>query len=113
MPEHSVYTVASPEGCAAILWGDAGRANEAAENLRLTSDDLAGFGIVDEIVKEPLGGAHRDAAAFIARVLDAVDAALARFESIPPDQLRADRYRKYRRIGAWQVEVERKVSALT
>jgi acetyl-CoA carboxylase carboxyl transferase subunit alpha len=113
MPEHSVYTVASPEGCAAILWGDAGRANEAAENLRLTSDDLAGFGIVDEIVKEPLGGAHRDAPAFIARVLDAIDGALGRLESTPPDQLRADRYRKYRRIGAWQGEVERKVSALT
>lgn len=112
MPEHSIYTVASPEGCAAILWGDAARANEAAENLRLTSEDLAGFGIVDEIVKEPLGGAHRDAAAFIVRVLDAIEAALARLESASPDQLRADRYRKYRRIGAWQIEIERKVSAL-
>ena len=62
MLQHSVYSVASPEGCAAILWGDAAKAEEAAARLRLTSDDLLGFGIVDEVVPEPLGGAHRDAA---------------------------------------------------
>jgi len=60
MLEHSVYSVASPEGAAAILWGDSARAEEAASRLRLTADDLMRFGIVDEIVPEPLGGAHRD-----------------------------------------------------
>jgi acetyl-CoA carboxylase carboxyl transferase subunit alpha len=105
MAENAIYSVASPEGCAAILWGDASRAPEAAEHLKLTSHDLLGFGIVDEIVTEPLGGAHRESAAFVARLLDAVEAALARLTSIPSDQLREMRYRKYRRIGSWREEV--------
>ncbi len=100
MLEHSVYSVASPEGCAAILWGDAGKAEEAASRLRLTSDDLLGFGIVDEIVPEPLGGAHRDAHGTIDSVLSAIDGALARLVTIPPGELRARRYDKFRRIGA-------------
>ncbi len=78
MLEHAVYSVASPEGAAAILWGDAARAEEAATRLRLTSDDLLEFGIVDEMIPEPLGGAHRDPSGTVERVLDAVDAALAR-----------------------------------
>jgi acetyl-CoA carboxylase carboxyl transferase subunit alpha len=100
MLEHSVYSVASPEGCAAILWGDASKAEEAASRLRLTSEDLLGFGIIDEIVPEPVGGAHRDAPGTIGRVLDAIDAALARLSAITPDDLRARRYDKYRRVGA-------------
>ncbi len=98
--EHAVYSVASPEGAAAILWGDAARAEEAATRLKLTSDDLLQFGIVDEVIPEPLGGAHRDAAGIVARVLDAVDAALGALSALPPDQLREGRYRKFRRIGA-------------
>jgi acetyl-CoA carboxylase carboxyl transferase subunit alpha len=100
MLEHSVYSVASPEGCAAILWGDATKAEEAAARLRLTSDDLLGFGIIDQIVPEPLGGAHRDVDGTIARVFDAVDGALTRLANVPPDALRAGRYDKFRRIGA-------------
>ena len=100
MLEHSVYSVASPEGCAAILWGDATKAEEAAARLRLTSDDLLGFGIIDQIVPEPLGGAHRDVEGTIGRVFDAVDAALTRLATVPPDALRASRYDKFRRIGA-------------
>jgi len=69
--------VASPEGCAAILWGDAARAPEAAEHLKLTSEDLVRFGIVDRIVSEPLGGAHRDPGGFVTRVLGSFDAELA------------------------------------
>jgi acetyl-CoA carboxylase carboxyl transferase subunit alpha len=98
--EHAVYSVASPEGAAAILWGDAARAEEAATRLKLTSDDLLQFGIVDEVIPEPLGGAHRDAAATVARVLDAVDHALGALAAVLPDQLRDGRYRKFRRIGA-------------
>ena len=99
MLEHAVYSVASPEGCAAILWGDAAKAEEAAARLRLTSDDLKGFGIVDEIVPEPLGGAHRDPRGTIGNVLSSIDAALARLVTIPTGELRARRYDKFRRIG--------------
>jgi len=94
-----VYSVASPEGCAAILWGDAGKAEEAAARLRLTSEDLRGFGIVDEIVPEPLGGAHRDPHGTIGNVLSSIDGALARLANVPPDELRARRYEKFRRVG--------------
>jgi acetyl-CoA carboxylase carboxyl transferase subunit alpha len=99
MLEHSVYSVASPEGCAAILWGDAGKAEEAAARLRLTSDDLLGFGIIDEIVPEPLGGAHRDARGTIDSIMTAIDAALVRLSLFPAVELRARRYQKFRRIG--------------
>jgi acetyl-CoA carboxylase carboxyl transferase subunit alpha len=98
--QHSVYSVASPEGAAAILWGDAARAEEAATRLKLTSDDLLTFGIVDEVIPEPIGGAHRDAAGTIARVLDAVDRALDALIPIPSAELRDRRYAKFRRIGA-------------
>ncbi|HUA07899.1 MAG TPA: acetyl-CoA carboxylase carboxyltransferase subunit alpha [Candidatus Acidoferrales bacterium] len=104
MLEHSVYSVASPEGCAAILWGDASKAEEAASRLKLTSADLQQFGIIDEIVGEPLGGAHRDPGAVIATVLGSVSAAVERFARSSPQELREARYRKYRRIGAWQTE---------
>jgi acetyl-CoA carboxylase carboxyl transferase subunit alpha len=100
MLEHSVYSVASPEGCAAILWGDAAKAEEAAARLRLTSEDLLGFGIIDEIVPEPVGGAHRDVAGTIARVFDAIDGAVGRLAPTPAAALRARRYDKFRRIGA-------------
>ena len=98
--QHAVYSVASPEGCAAILWGDAAKADEAASRLRLTSDDLLSFGIVDEILPEPLGGAHRDTHGTIERVVTAIDAALARLSAVPVDELRTRRYEKFRRIGA-------------
>jgi acetyl-CoA carboxylase carboxyl transferase subunit alpha len=100
MLEHAVYSVASPEGAAAILWGDAARAEEAATRLKLTSDDLLQFGIVDEVILEPLGGAHRDGAGTVARVLDAVDCALDALAPVPADELVDRRYRKFRRIGS-------------
>ena len=102
MLEHSYYSVASPEGCAAILWSDAGKAEEAASHLKLTAQDLKGFGIVDEIVPEPIGGAHREAAGTISRVMKAIELALAELSSLSPDRLREVRYLKYRRIGAWE-----------
>ena len=104
MLEHSTYSVASPEGCAAILWSDATKAEEAAARLKLTAQDLQGFGIVDEIVPEPLGGAHRDASAVVARVLTAVDVAVTRLKMLSPEKLLEERYRKYRRLGSWEEE---------
>ncbi|MBV8344216.1 MAG: acetyl-CoA carboxylase carboxyltransferase subunit alpha [Candidatus Eremiobacteraeota bacterium] len=104
MLEHSTYSVASPEGCAAILWSDAGKAEEAAARLKLTADDLRRFGIVDEILAEPLGGAHRNAADVVVRTLAAVDAAVARLSSLPVERLLEERYRKYRLLGEWQDE---------
>ena len=99
MLEHSTYSVASPEGCAAILWSDAGKAEEAAARLKLTADDLRRFGIVDEIVPEPLGGAHRDAATVVKRVLDALGESLTRLNVLSPEALLEHRYEKYRRLG--------------
>jgi acetyl-CoA carboxylase carboxyl transferase subunit alpha len=102
MLQHSIYSVASPEGCAAILWGDSAKAEEAAAHLKLTAEDLLSFGIVDEILSEPLGGAHREPVAFVSRVLVAAARDLDRLSSKCPDELRDGRYKKYRRIGAWQ-----------
>jgi acetyl-CoA carboxylase carboxyl transferase subunit alpha len=101
MLENSYYSVASPEGCAAILWSDASKADEAAAHLKLTAQDLRGFGIVDHIVPEPIGGAHRDAAGTIARVLNSIELALGELAVMPPERLREARYLKYRRIGEW------------
>ena len=104
MLEHSTYSVASPEGCAAILWSDAGKAEEAAARLKLTANDLHRFGIVDEIVPEPLGGAHRNAEDVVTRTLVAIDAALERLTPVTAERLLDERYAKYRRLGEWQAE---------
>jgi acetyl-CoA carboxylase carboxyl transferase subunit alpha len=92
--EHSWYCVASPEGCAAILWGDASKADEAAARLRLTSEELQKFGIVDEIIPEPLGGAHRDASGTIERVMKSIGVQLDRYANRAIDEIVAARYRR-------------------
>jgi acetyl-CoA carboxylase carboxyl transferase subunit alpha len=102
MLEHSTYSVASPEGCAAILWSDATKAEEAAARLKLTAQDLQRFGIIDEIVDEPLGGAHRDGGNVVTRVLAVIDAAVTRLSASTPEELLEERYRKYRRLGERQ-----------
>ncbi|MBV8435452.1 MAG: acetyl-CoA carboxylase carboxyltransferase subunit alpha [Candidatus Eremiobacteraeota bacterium] len=104
MLEHSTYSVASPEGCAAILWSDASKAEEAASRLKLTAGDLHDFGIVDEIVPEPLGGAHRDVAAVVGRTLSAIETSVTRLSALSPEELLEERYRKYRRLGTWHAE---------
>jgi acetyl-CoA carboxylase carboxyl transferase subunit alpha len=104
MLEHSTYSVASPEGCAAILWSDASKAEEAAARLKLTADDLRRFGVVDEILSEPLGGAHRNAEVVVARTLAAIDLALTHLAVLSTERLLEERYRKYRRLGEWQAE---------
>jgi acetyl-CoA carboxylase carboxyl transferase subunit alpha len=100
MLQHSIYSVASPEPAATILWRDATKAEEAAKRLRLTSDDLFEFGIVDEVLAEPLGGAHRDADVVIASVLAADRRAIERLSKIASDELLDRRYEKYRRMGS-------------
>ncbi|HYL26232.1 MAG TPA: acetyl-CoA carboxylase carboxyltransferase subunit alpha [Candidatus Nitrosotalea sp.] len=104
MLEHSTYSVASPEGCAAILWSDASKAEEAAARLKLTADDLRRFGVVDEIIAEPLGGAHRNAEDVVRRTLDAIDRELTQLSGLSLESLLDERYRKYRRLGEWQSE---------
>lgn len=104
MLEHSTYSVASPEGCAAILWSDASKAEEAAARLKLTADDLRRFGVVDEIIAEPLGGAHRNAEDVVRRTLDAIDRELTKLTPLPVERLLDERYQKYRRLGEWQAE---------
>jgi len=99
MLEHAVYSVISPEGCASILWRDPGRAEEAATAMKITAPDLARFGIIDEIVPEPPGGAHSDWDAMF-RSLDAVLARhLAGLSALSPDELVAARYEKFRAMG--------------
>jgi len=99
MLEHAVYSVISPEGCASILWRSAEQAKEAAEALKLTAEDLQKLGIIDEIVVEPLGGAHRDRIHTIQTLGDAVDAALAELCRQDGARLRAERREKFLAMG--------------
>ena len=99
MLEHAVYSVISPEGCASILWRDAAQAPAAAEALRLTAQDLRQFGLIDRIIAEPLGGAHRDPAATIAAVGEAVAEALAPLDGLDGATLRTRRREKFLAMG--------------
>ena len=99
MLENAVYSVISPEGCASILWRSAANAQEAAEALRMTAKDLLKLGVIDEIVSEPLGGAHRDPAAALKALSDAVAGALATYGDRPAETLKADRRRKFIGLG--------------
>ncbi|MCC7202578.1 MAG: acetyl-CoA carboxylase carboxyltransferase subunit alpha [Nitrospirae bacterium] len=101
MLEHAIYSVISPEGCAAILWGDGTRAMEAAETLKLTAQNLRKLGVIDVIIKEPLGGAHRDAFIAAENLREAVIKALKEIETIPGDKLAAMRYEKFRKMGTF------------
>jgi acetyl-CoA carboxylase carboxyl transferase subunit alpha len=100
MLEHAVYTVISPEGCASILWRDAAHAQEAAEALRLTAQDLLRLGVIDRIVPEPLGGAHRVPHEAIAALGEALAETLRPLLARDGDSLRAERRRKFLAIGA-------------
>jgi len=100
MLENSYYSVISPEGCAAILWKSGEKAPEAAEALKLTSKDLLRLGLVDKVIKEPLGGAHRDPKGTIANVREQISAWIDELKALPKDQLLEQRYRKFRGMGA-------------
>ncbi|HEX9943362.1 MAG TPA: acetyl-CoA carboxylase carboxyltransferase subunit alpha [Thermoanaerobaculia bacterium] len=99
--EYATYSVISPEGCAAILWKDQERKAEAAEAMKLTAPDLLALGVVDEIIPEPPGGAHTDPAATCRRVGDVIERALGELERIPVKDLLAQRYQKFRSLGAF------------
>jgi len=102
MLEHAVYSVISPEGCAAILWGDRAKAPDAAEILKVTAPDLLRLGAIDLVVPEPLGGAHRDAEAAARLLRDALGAELAELGRQSIDALVQARHEKFRRIGAFE-----------
>ncbi len=99
MLEHSIYTVASPEAAASILWHDSARARDAATNMKITAQDLMEFGIIDIIVPEPLGGAHRDTAITIAATGEALGEALEAFDGMAGKDIRRHRRRKFLEMG--------------
>lgn len=104
MLEHSVYSVISPEGCASILWKDAAgkgenKAPEAAEAMKISADDLVSLSVVDAIIPEPVGGAHRDVALTVERLGDAVESAIQELETMSADELRKHRREKFLSIG--------------
>lgn len=99
MLEHAIYSVISPEGAASILWRDSTRAKEAATNMKITAEDLKSLGVIDGIIKEPVGGAHRDPEQIIATTGDVIAKALGELGSLSGDQLRADRRQKFLNIG--------------
>ena len=99
MLEHAVYSVISPEGCASILWRSAENAQDAAEALRLTAQDLLRLGIIDAVVPEPLGGAHRDPSGAIGALGDAMADALVGLHNMSPEQLKLDRRDKFLTMG--------------
>lgn len=97
--ENSYYSVITPEGCAAILWKDRSFTAKAAEALKLTAKDLKDLGIVDEIVREPLGGAHHDYDSAALSLKKALKKALQEFENMPVEKITEQRYAKYRKMG--------------
>ncbi len=99
MLEHAIYSVISPEGAASILWRDPVRAKDAASAMRITAQDLKKLGIIDDIIPEPLGGAHRRREQAIAAADEAITRSLKAFESMPPDALRSQRREKFLAIG--------------
>jgi len=99
MLEHAIYSVISPEGAASILWRDSAKAQEAAINLKVTAQDMLRFGVIDEIIKEPVGGAHRDPVALISDTGDAIAHALDELRHLDPATIRNQRRQKFLGIG--------------
>jgi acetyl-CoA carboxylase carboxyl transferase subunit alpha len=104
MLEHSYYSVISPEGCAAILWKNQEKAPDAAIALKMTARDLLGFGIIDEILEEPLGGAHRDPETTAKTLEDALIRSLEELRPLSPEVLLKKRYEKFRQMGSYRSE---------
>jgi acetyl-CoA carboxylase carboxyl transferase subunit alpha len=102
MLEHAVYSVISPEGCAAILWKNASAAPDAAAAMKITAQDLKRFGIIDEIIPEPPGGAHADPASAAHTLGDAIERALTELRALTAPELLEERYRKFRRMGVFE-----------
>ncbi|HLG21773.1 MAG TPA: acetyl-CoA carboxylase carboxyltransferase subunit alpha [Candidatus Manganitrophaceae bacterium] len=104
MLQYAVYSVISPEGCAAILWNDSDKTAEAADALKMTATDLIQLGIVDEIIPEPAGGAHRDPQKVAEMISKSVSKHLADLESVPEEERLERRYRRLRKIGQYTEE---------
>jgi acetyl-CoA carboxylase carboxyl transferase subunit alpha len=103
MMENSIYSVISPEGCASILWRDRARSQQAADALRLTAEDCLQLGIIDAIVPEPIGGAHRDPGAAAETLGGVVAGHFERLSALPPRELIERRRAKYRAMGVFHV----------
>ena len=101
MMENAIYSVISPEGCAAILWRDGAKGHLAAEALKLTASDLLALQVIDEVIPEPIGGAHRNYEEAAATVKEAVSRHLGDLKDIPQEQLLSERYQRFRRMGAF------------
>ena len=99
MLQHAIYSVISPEGAASILWRDSARAQDAATNMKITADDMMRLGIIDEIIPEPVGGAHRDPAAAIVTTGKAIERALHNLSGLDRDAIRHQRREKFLNIG--------------
>jgi acetyl-CoA carboxylase carboxyl transferase subunit alpha len=104
MLENSIYSVISPEGCAAILWKNQDYAQDAAEAMKLTAPDSLKNGIIDEIIPEPLGGAHRDPSVTAKSLGASVQAQLDKLSGMAPDELVTDRWEKFRKMGVFRDE---------
>jgi acetyl-CoA carboxylase carboxyl transferase subunit alpha len=99
MLEHAIYSVISPEGAASILWRDTAKAQDAATNMKITAQDLLRFGVIDQIVQEPIGGAHRGRDVAMTRVGDALEQGLKGFSGLSPEEIRRLRREKFLAIG--------------
>jgi acetyl-CoA carboxylase carboxyl transferase subunit alpha len=104
MLEFATYAVITPEGCASILWKDGSRAPEAAKAMRMTAAEVFAAGVADEVIPEPVGGAHRDAAETLRRVDEAVGRHLDALRTLSPTALREDRYQRFRALGEYTEE---------
>ena len=104
MLENAYYSVISPEGCAAILFRDASKAAEAASALKITAQDLKKIGVVDEIIEEPLGGAHRDHQFTAQKVKESLIKHLKELKKLSPGNVARDRYDKFRKMGAFETK---------
>lgn len=107
MLENAIYSVISPNGAASILWKDATKADQAAEAMKITADDLLEMEIIDEVIAEPKGGAHKDIAAASEAVKAALVHHLSALTVMTPEQLREDRYNKFRKMGRFKIDEKR------
>jgi len=103
MLENAIYSCISPNGAASILWKDASKADQAAEAMKITASDLKELNVIEEIIPEPQGGAHKDVEAASANMKDALWRHLTELMGMSPEQLREDRYDKFRNIGEFGI----------
>jgi acetyl-CoA carboxylase carboxyl transferase subunit alpha len=106
MLQFAYYSVITPEGCSAILYKNSDRWKDAAAALKLTAQDLERLGVIDRIIPEPLGGAHRDPKAVSQSIKEAITAGLDELGKLTPDELLERRYRKYREIGFFEEDAQ-------